>query len=170
MVEFLFSLFSTFYPFYSVTDDRWKNSIRHNLSLYPEFLKGSKTEQSAGHLWYLDKEFREKQEKEERAELDTVLEKNENKKVGDIEDIVDDVIGSEKTETKIPWFFQDQSRFLSNSTSIELQKSAAEILSGIKRPTAVEENVCFPMTFTSSQDDLYHHCWRVPYQDEKRET
>ncbi|KAI4503034.1 hypothetical protein M0802_002078 [Mischocyttarus mexicanus] len=32
-------------------DDRWKNSVRHNLSINPHFRKGSKAPHGAGHLW-----------------------------------------------------------------------------------------------------------------------
>lgn len=34
-------------------DDRWKNSVRHNLSINPHFRKGMKASQGAGHLWTL---------------------------------------------------------------------------------------------------------------------
>merc|ERR1712106_945260 len=149
------------------TDDKWKNSIRHNLSLYPEFIKGAKTQQSAGHLWYLDEEFRRKQELEESSEVDRV---SEHKKLESIEELVEDVIDSEVYMSEVPSFFQDQSRFLSHSTPPELQKSAEEILAGIKRPTAVEGNVCLPLTFSSSQDDFHHHCLKFPFFDEERET
>ena len=50
---------STNFPFFSATDDRWKNSIRHNLSLYPEFVKGVKSEENTGHLWHLDMDLME---------------------------------------------------------------------------------------------------------------
>lgn len=39
------------FPFYKSNDDRWKNSVRHNLSINPHFRKGSKAPQGAGHLW-----------------------------------------------------------------------------------------------------------------------
>ena len=34
-------------------DDRWKNSVRHNLSMNPHFRKGDKSKHGAGHLWVL---------------------------------------------------------------------------------------------------------------------
>ena len=151
-----------------MTDDKWKNSIRHNLSLYPEFVKGAKTQQSAGHLWYLDQEFRRKQELEEGPELEQILEVSDHKKVDNIEDLVEDVIESEVNMSEIPSFFQDQSRFLSHSTPPELQKSAEEILAGIKRPTTVEGNICLPLIFSSSQEDFHH--LKFPFFDEERET
>uniref|UniRef100_A0A1B0EVQ5 Fork-head domain-containing protein n=1 Tax=Lutzomyia longipalpis TaxID=7200 RepID=A0A1B0EVQ5_LUTLO len=39
------------FPYYKSNDDRWKNSVRHNLSINPHFRKGSKAPQGAGHLW-----------------------------------------------------------------------------------------------------------------------
>ncbi|KAL1460171.1 hypothetical protein WDU94_012108 [Cyamophila willieti] len=41
------------FPYYSQNDDRWKNSVRHNLSINPHFRKGVKASQGAGHLWNL---------------------------------------------------------------------------------------------------------------------
>ncbi|KAK3929462.1 Forkhead transcription factor HCM1, partial [Frankliniella fusca] len=39
------------FPFYQASDERWKNSVRHNLSINPHFRKESKAPQGAGHLW-----------------------------------------------------------------------------------------------------------------------
>lgn len=39
------------FPFYKQNDDRWKNSVRHNLSINPHFRKGGKALHGAGHLW-----------------------------------------------------------------------------------------------------------------------
>jgi len=155
------------YPFYSVTDDKWKNSIRHNLSLYPEFIKGSKKQQTSGHLWYLDGEFRKKQELEENG----ICDKSEPEHIENIEDLIEDVVDSEVKMSKIPRFFQDHTRFLlSPSATPELQKSAEEILAGIKRPTAVEESACLPLTFSSCQDDFHDPCHKISFFDHSRET
>ena len=43
--------FREHYPYYDMNDDRWKNSVRHNLSISPHFRKGCKTGSGAGHLW-----------------------------------------------------------------------------------------------------------------------
>lgn len=39
------------FPYYKSNDDRWKNSVRHNLSINPHFRKGNKAKAGAGHLW-----------------------------------------------------------------------------------------------------------------------
>eukprot|EP00094_Tigriopus_californicus_P009071 TCALIF_08744-PA protein Name:"Similar to slp1 Fork head domain transcription factor slp1 (Drosophila melanogaster)" AED:0.16 eAED:0.16 QI:0/0.66/0.42/0.85/1/1/7/97/377 len=41
------------YPYFKAEDDRWKNSVRHNLSMNPHFRKGDKSKHGAGHLWVL---------------------------------------------------------------------------------------------------------------------
>jgi len=89
--------------------------------------------------------------------------------VGDIEDLIEDVVDSELKFSEIPKFFQDQSRFLSPSTTPELQKSAEEILAGVKRPTAVEGNICLPL-FSTSREDFHDNCLKFPFFDEERET
>ncbi|XP_019864678.1 uncharacterized protein LOC109593975 [Aethina tumida] len=52
-VSGIYQWISEHFPFYKQNDDRWKNSIRHNLSINPHFRKGSKTTRGAGHLWTL---------------------------------------------------------------------------------------------------------------------
>ncbi|BES91164.1 Hypothetical protein NTJ_03969 [Nesidiocoris tenuis] len=46
------------YPYYKKNDGRWKNSIRHNLSINPHFRKGEKCN-NGGHFWTLNKEYDE---------------------------------------------------------------------------------------------------------------
>ena len=41
------------YPYYKAEDDRWKNSVRHNLSMNPNFRKGGRAKQGTGHVWVL---------------------------------------------------------------------------------------------------------------------
>lgn len=48
-----FSISRDRFPFYKSNDDRWKNSVRHNLSINPHFRKGNKAPQGAGHLWII---------------------------------------------------------------------------------------------------------------------
>lgn len=51
LLRFFFLICSEHFPFYKQNDDRWKNSVRHNLSINPHFRKGSKAVHGAGHLW-----------------------------------------------------------------------------------------------------------------------
>ena len=41
------------FPYYKAEDDRWKNSVRHNLSMNPNFRKGGRAKQGTGHVWVL---------------------------------------------------------------------------------------------------------------------
>ncbi|KAL3270185.1 hypothetical protein HHI36_009242 [Cryptolaemus montrouzieri] len=50
-VSGIYQWISQHYPYYKEGDDRWKNSVRHNLSINPHFRKGSKSLHGAGHLW-----------------------------------------------------------------------------------------------------------------------
>ncbi|XP_043266695.1 uncharacterized protein [Venturia canescens] len=50
-VSAIYSWISEHFPYYKSNDDRWKNSVRHNLSINPHFRKGSKAPHGAGHLW-----------------------------------------------------------------------------------------------------------------------
>ncbi|XP_062542791.1 uncharacterized protein LOC134210645 isoform X1 [Armigeres subalbatus] len=50
-VSGIYQWISDHFPFYKSNDDRWKNSVRHNLSINPHFRKGNKAPQGAGHLW-----------------------------------------------------------------------------------------------------------------------
>ena len=48
-----FVCFRSHFGFYKSCDDRWKNSVRHNLSMNPYFRKGAKAKGGSGHLWML---------------------------------------------------------------------------------------------------------------------
>ncbi|KAF4526161.1 hypothetical protein B566_EDAN008197 [Ephemera danica] len=50
-VSGIYKWISQNFPYYRVDDDRWKNSVRHNLSINPHFSKGGKATKGAGHLW-----------------------------------------------------------------------------------------------------------------------
>ncbi|KAF7284117.1 hypothetical protein GWI33_022576 [Rhynchophorus ferrugineus] len=50
-VSGIYNWITEHFPFYKANDDRWKNSVRHNLSINPHFRKGGKAVHGAGHLW-----------------------------------------------------------------------------------------------------------------------
>ncbi|CAK1577998.1 unnamed protein product [Parnassius mnemosyne] len=52
-VSAIYQWISDRFPFYKANDERWKNSVRHNLSINPHFRKGARATQGAGHLWSL---------------------------------------------------------------------------------------------------------------------
>ncbi|KAL1114993.1 hypothetical protein AAG570_007816 [Ranatra chinensis] len=48
----------TNYPYFNKDDGRWKNSVRHNLSINPQFRKGDKClAGGSGHFWTLSNEY-----------------------------------------------------------------------------------------------------------------
>ena len=51
--EHWFICFRDRFHYFKAEDDRWKNSVRHNLSMNPHFRKGGKAKQGSGHLWVL---------------------------------------------------------------------------------------------------------------------
>ncbi|XP_044754244.1 forkhead box protein N3-like isoform X2 [Coccinella septempunctata] len=59
-VSGIYHWISEHFPFYKEGDDRWKNSVRHNLSINPHFRKGSKAPHGAGHLWTIAEKVRRK--------------------------------------------------------------------------------------------------------------
>uniref|UniRef100_A0A182FJR1 Uncharacterized protein n=1 Tax=Anopheles albimanus TaxID=7167 RepID=A0A182FJR1_ANOAL len=50
-VAAIYQWISEHFPYYKSHDDRWKNSVRHNLSINPHFRKGRKSSHGSGHLW-----------------------------------------------------------------------------------------------------------------------
>ena len=50
---FFFGWCSERFPYFKANDDRWKNSVRHNLSISPHFRKSVKARTGTGHLWTL---------------------------------------------------------------------------------------------------------------------
>lgn len=152
----IYSWICKFYPYYSASDEKWKNSIRHNLSLYPEFVKGEKTTDGAGHLWYLDQDFRRNylQQREERMRRKSE-QMNEVLRHKNVEALVEDVMEEEEMKVKeAGTFYHEEAKYRDLITNPELQKSAEEILAGIKRPTAVIGNECFldNFSFIATQD------------------
>ncbi|XP_035706376.1 uncharacterized protein LOC118435120 isoform X1 [Folsomia candida] len=57
-VSEIYQWISDHFPYFQPDDDRWKNSVRHNLSINPYFSKGEKARSGAGHLWTISEESR----------------------------------------------------------------------------------------------------------------
>jgi len=154
----IYSWISKFFPFYSASDEKWKNSIRHNLSLYPEFVKGEKTPDGAGHLWHLEEGFRKdylhNRDHRLRKKSESI---NTEVQFKNLEALAEDVVEEEMKAKEIPTptFYQEQSLYRDLITSPELQKSAEEILAGVKRPTAVVGNECLETFTCFGSPDFY---------------
>ncbi|GLG98489.1 Fork head domain transcription factor slp1 [Gryllus bimaculatus] len=147
-VSGIYCWISEHFPFYKADDDRWKNSVRHNLSINPHFRKGSKASQGAGHLWRvanleLTPLSTRKQQRihefisdvitleEVEAATASIEENKENRSLPDelfLESLDDAVENSSFSPTEI--FSSDQ--------TISLEQSAEEILSGVKKDVEVQ--------------------------------
>jgi hypothetical protein len=44
------------FPYYQQTDQRWKNSVRHTLTVSHPFQKADKAKRRGGHFWVINKE------------------------------------------------------------------------------------------------------------------
>lgn len=89
-VSGIYHWISEHFPFYKQNDDRWKNSVRHNLSINPHFRKGGKAIHGAGHLWTIaQKDFKKswhiKQRMQQFIQLTNNDLKNQQKEALDME-------------------------------------------------------------------------------------
>lgn len=83
-VSGIYQWISDRFKYYKSNDDRWKNSVRHNLSINPHFRKGSKATQGAGHLWTISSRDSEVnllawEHKKQRLELFFKMEESANR-------------------------------------------------------------------------------------------
>lgn len=89
-VSGIYQWISDRFKYYKSNDDRWKNSVRHNLSINPHFRKGSKATQGAGHLWTISSRDSEVnllawEHKKQRLELFFKMEESANRAAVHIE-------------------------------------------------------------------------------------
>ena len=114
------------------------------MSLYPEFVKGVKSEENTGHLWHLDMDLLEK--RRGRIQVMEVEVEEEEDKEEEEEDEVEDTLDRWSMER------------LSNSCpQTDLQRCALEILAGVKRPTTVSKKEPSTLNITiSSQTSPVH--------------
>ncbi|CAH1176248.1 unnamed protein product [Phaedon cochleariae] len=108
-VSGIYQWISDHFPFYKQNDDRWKNSVRHNLSINPHFRKGGKAVQGAGHLW--------------------TIAQRDDKKTWQIRQRMNQFIQNTQNDTKT----QEQEAF-----DKELQAATESILGEINNQTKVE--------------------------------
>ena len=118
-------------------------------------MKGEKTPDGAGHLWHLDQDFRNNylQGREERIRRKSESMNMNEAQPKNVEALVEDVIEEGMKVQEVATFYQEQTYYSDLISSPELQKSAEEILAGVKRPTAVIGNECSDtFTFIGTQD------------------
>ena len=116
------------------------------MSLYPEFVKGVKSEENTGHLWHLDMDLLEKR----RGRIQ-VMEVEEEEEEDKEEEEVDEV-----EDTMDRWSLE---RLSNSCPQTDLQRCALEILAGVKRPTTVSKkraNNIQHHNFKPDVSSLYH--------------
>ena len=116
--------------------------MRHNLSMNPHFRKGNKSKQGAGHVWVLADDGIDCLQPGEPLKLIT----NEDEASEAVRNILNRTEADLNRQSAAKQQAKNKSGNGANRTqqqqvqldSDSLQKSAEEILAGLKRPTAVE--------------------------------
>ena len=96
------------------------------MSLYPEFVKGVKSEENTGHLWHLDMDLLEKRRGRIQV-MEVEVEEEEDKEEEEVDEVED---------TMDRWSLE---RLSNSCPQTDLQRCALEILAGVKRPTTVTD-------------------------------
>ncbi|XP_072746238.1 uncharacterized protein [Anoplolepis gracilipes] len=154
-VSAIYQWISEHFPYYKSNDDRWKNSVRHNLSINPHFRKGSKAPHGAGHLWAIANRSDCRPRPLAVNGLTTTAptqqvaqndcdESRSNKIISDIMDEVEAATAS----IAQPNPDEDADNILNPVT---LEHSAEQILNGIKREVEVQYLV--PMMVTNNDHE-----------------
>ncbi|XP_031830307.2 uncharacterized protein LOC116426018 [Nomia melanderi] len=150
-VSAIYQWISEHFPYYKSNDDRWKNSVRHNLSINPHFRKGSKAPHGAGHLWAIANrsiDSKPKQITNSSMKQSTKLPEIENsqRSISHINPI-DEVEAATASITQ-PTSGEEAENMVS---SVTLEHCAEQILSGIKKE--VEVQYLIPMMMSNNEHD-----------------
>ncbi|KAK9305645.1 hypothetical protein QLX08_003418 [Tetragonisca angustula] len=145
------------FPYYKSNDDRWKNSVRHNLSINPHFRKGSKAPHGAGHLWAIANRSGDPRPRQiinnfnvnstlKQISKGTVEVENLRKNISQMNPI-DEVEAATASITQQS--SEEEAENIVNSVTLE--HCAEEILSGIKKEVEVQYLV--PMMVSSNEHE-----------------
>uniref|UniRef100_A0A336LRA1 CSON001064 protein n=1 Tax=Culicoides sonorensis TaxID=179676 RepID=A0A336LRA1_CULSO len=165
-VSGIYQWISDRFKYYKSNDDRWKNSVRHNLSINPHFRKGSKASQGAGHLWTISSRDSEVnilawEHKKQRLELFFKMEESAAKRDSEAASYSNDEAmiaaanimprneneGSQQSAQSVVYHtsdlgYQNQQQNhqieYENGGHTDIRRSAGEILNGIKRNVEVQ--------------------------------
>ena len=151
-VSAIYQWISEHFPYYKSNDDRWKNSVRHNLSINPHFRKGSKAPHGAGHLWAIANrsgDSRPRQTINTSSSIKQVVKsaieaENNWKNISQINPI-DEVEAATASIIQQP--SEEETENIVNSVTLE--HCAEEILSGIKKEVEVQYLV--PMMVSNNE-------------------
>nr|XP_033337444.1 uncharacterized protein LOC117226821 [Megalopta genalis]XP_033337446.1 uncharacterized protein LOC117226821 [Megalopta genalis] len=151
-VSAIYQWISEHFPYYKSNDDRWKNSVRHNLSINPHFRKGSKAPHGAGHLWAIANRSVDSRPRQivnsftkQVAKLPAEPE-NSRRSISHINPI--DEVEAATASIAQPTSEEETENIVS---SVTLEHCAEQILSGIKKE--VEVQYLIPMMMSSNEHD-----------------
>ncbi|XP_076300060.1 uncharacterized protein LOC143218630 isoform X2 [Lasioglossum baleicum] len=151
-VSAIYQWISERFPYYKSNDDRWKNSVRHNLSINPHFRKGSKAPHGAGHLWAIANRSMDSRPRQiinpstkQVAKL-PVEPENSQRSISHINPI--DEVEAATASIAQPASEEETESIVS---SVTLEHCAEQILSGIKKE--VEVQYLIPMMMSSNEHD-----------------
>ncbi|XP_037047495.1 forkhead box protein N3-like isoform X2 [Bradysia coprophila] len=146
-VSGIYQWISDRFPYYKSNDDRWKNSVRHNLSINPHFRKGSKAAQGAGHLWTISTRDSESnvlawEHKKQRFDLFFKMEKSYSL--------------SANSQTQPPQQSQSQSDSSNKCLMYDEATIAAANLSLINKQSSPEPNKSYNQQKNQQQNSFDH--------------
>ncbi|CAD1477692.1 unnamed protein product [Heterotrigona itama] len=156
-VSAIYQWISEHFPYYKSNDDRWKNSVRHNLSINPHFRKGSKAPHGAGHLWAIANRSGDPRPRQiiNNFNANSTL-KQMNKNTVEVENVrknISQMNSIDEVEAATASITQQSSEEEAENivNSVTLEHCAEEILSGIKKEVEVQYLV--PMMVSSNEHE-----------------
>lgn len=158
----IYQWISEHFPYYKSNDDRWKNSVRHNLSINPHFRKGSKAPHGAGHLWAI---ANRSMDPRPRQIIDTnsnvfnsikQVGKTNAAEIGNSRKCISELSPIDEVEAATASIIQQPSAEDAETenmvnSAVTLEHCAEEILSGIKKEVEVQYLV--PMMVSNNEHD-----------------
>ncbi|XP_043468610.1 uncharacterized protein LOC122502559 isoform X1 [Leptopilina heterotoma] len=141
-VSAIYQWISEHFPYYKSNDDRWKNSVRHNLSINPHFRKGSKAPHGAGHLWAIANQDELRSRHFVPNGTKSVIETNSINQMITVDEV-------EAATASISQPREEEAEEIVNSVTLE--HCAEQILSGVKREVEVQYLV--PMSMTQNEQN-----------------
>ncbi|XP_033216759.1 uncharacterized protein LOC117172707 [Belonocnema kinseyi] len=165
-VSAIYQWISEHFPYYKSNDDRWKNSVRHNLSINPHFRKGSKAPHGAGHLWAIaNQEDLRSRHILSNGYKTPVIESNNYRK----SEVSSQIVTMDEVEAATASIAQPPDEETENIiNSVTLEHCAEQILSGIKREVEVQYLV--PMAVPRQEQNSSQQNNRVEQHCPVKET
>ncbi|XP_022191294.2 forkhead box protein J1 [Nilaparvata lugens] len=171
-VSGIYTWMSEKYPFFKAHDERWKNSVRHNLSINPHFRKGMKASQGSGHFWTLSTQgappppLHPNHDTWKMTEVKSVIEtESDETEKSYIDEVATATASIEEPSSGLEDPFSPPLSITipaDNSPDPSLARTAEEILSGVKKEVQVQ--------YLSADSDFLNQMTRGELADETNLT